>query len=94
MRNCDQVFITRQQVNFKLDTISSLLFLICSNVKSHREALFAFQMNIMIIIPFLLSQIVPMSLLPKEFLEKTLELLDDEQEKSKNCLSLDISKQK
>ena len=44
-------------------------------------------------IPSLLSQYDPLSLLPKETLEILLELVDDEQEKSKNRLSLAIPKQ-
>ena len=47
----------------------------------------------MISIPSLLSQYVPMSFLPKESLEIILELVDAEQEKSKNRLSLTIPKQ-
>ena len=90
MRNCDQLLYTRQ-VDFNFDTISSLLSLIYSNVKSYGTPLFAFQMNIMNSILSLLSQYVPMSLLPNETLD-ILELVDDEQEKSKNRLSLAIPK--
>ena len=39
MRNRDQLLYTRQQVNFNFDTISSLLSLTYSNVKSYRAAL-------------------------------------------------------
>ena len=93
MRNCDQLFFRRQEVNFIFDTISSLLGLIYSNVEAYRAALFAFQMNIMNAIPSLLSKYVPMSLLPKESLEQILKVVDDSQEKSDNRLTLAIPKQ-
>ena len=51
MRICDQLLFTRQQPNINFDTISSLLSLIYSYVKSYRAALYAFQMNIMNAIP-------------------------------------------
>ena len=38
MRNCYQLLYTRQQMNFTLDTISSLFSLIYCNVKAHRAA--------------------------------------------------------
>ena len=90
MRNCDQLLYTRQQVNFNFDTISSLLSLIYSNVKSYRTALFAFQMNIMNSIPSLLLQYVPMSLLPKDSLEIILRKVATEQLKARDRLTLAI----
>ena len=93
MRNCDQLLYTRQQVNFNFDNISSLLSSMYSNVKSYIAALNAFKMNIMSWIPSLLSQYVPMSLLPKESLEIILELVYKEQDKSKPRLTLAIPKQ-
>ena len=90
MRNCDQLLYTRQQVNFNFDTISSLLSLIYSNVKSYRAALYAFQMNIMNAIPSLLTQYVPMSLLPKESLEIILQQVATEQLQSRDRLTLAI----
>ena len=93
MRNCDQLLYTRQQVNFNFDTISSLLSLAYSYVKVYRASLFAFQMNIMNAIPSLLSKYVLMSLLPKEFLEQYLKVVDDSQEKSDHRLTLAIPKQ-
>ena len=89
MRNCDQPLYTRQ-VNFNFDTISSLLSLIYSNVKSYRAALYAFQMNIMNAIPSLRSQYVPMSLLPKESLEIILQQVATEQLQSRDRLTLAI----
>ena len=38
IRNCDQLLYTRQQMNFSLDTVSSLLSLIYFNVKAYRAA--------------------------------------------------------
>ena len=74
MRNCDN-FLYPRQVTFTFDIISSLLSLTYSNVKSYRSALFAFQMFIMTSIPFLLSQYLPMSLIPKDSLEIILQML-------------------
>ena len=87
MRDCDQLFYTRQQVNFNFDTISSFLSLICSNVMSYRAALYAFQMNIMNAIPSLLTQYVPMSLLPRESLEIILQQVATEQLQSLDRLT-------
>ena len=94
LRNCDQLLYARQQVLFTSDTKSPLLSLIYSNVKSYRTALFAPQLNLMNSIASLLSQYVPMLLLPKESFEIILELVGDLQEKSMNRFNLAIPKQK
>ena len=88
MRSCDQLLYTRQQVKFNFVTISSLLSLIYSNVKSYRAALSAFQMNIMNAVPSLLTQYVPMSLLLKESLESFLQQLATEHLQSRDWLTL------
>ena len=72
MRNCDQMLYSRQQINFNFDTVSSLLSLFYSNIKSYRAALFAYRINLLDSIPALLSKYVPMSLLSKESLEIVL----------------------
>ena len=46
LRECDQIFFAKQQRNFIFDTVSSLLSMIPSSVKSYGSALFAFSMNI------------------------------------------------
>ena len=90
MRNCDQPLNTRQQVNFKFDTISSLLSFFYSNVKSNRAVLYAFQMNIMNAISSLLTQYGPISLLPKESLEIIVQQAATEQLQSRDRLTLAI----
>ena len=93
MRNCDQLLYTRQQVNFNVNTISSLLSLIYSNVEGNRAALFAFQMNIMNAIPSVLSKYVLMALLAKQSSKKILKVFEDSQEKSDKQLTLAIPRQ-
>ena len=66
MRNFDQLLYSRQQINFNFDTISSLLSLFYSNLKSYRAALFAYRINLLNSIPALLNKYVPMSLLSKD----------------------------
>ena len=91
MKNSDQPLYTRQQVNFNFDTISSLLSLIYSNVKSYRAGLpNGIQMNMMNAIPSILTQYVPMSLLSKESLEIILQQAATEQLQSQDRLTLAI----
>ena len=45
LRDCYQLLFANQQLNFNIDTVSSLLSMIHGSVKSYRPALFVFRMN-------------------------------------------------
>ena len=90
MRNCDQMLYSRQQINFNFDTVSSLLSLFYSNIKSYRAALFAYRINLLNSIPALLSKYVPMSLLSKESLEIVLNKVAIQQIRALDRLTLAI----
>ena len=68
LRDYDQLLFANQQLNFNLDTVSSLSSMIRAGVKIYRSALFAFLMNILNSIPVLLKGHLPMSLIPMESL--------------------------
>ena len=88
MRNCDQLLYSRQQINFNFDTISSLLSLFYSNLKSYRAALFAYRINLLNSIPALLNKYVPMSLLSKDSLEVVLNKVAVQQIRAVDRLTL------
>ena len=46
-RDCNQMLFSNQQLNFNLDTLSSLLSMVHASIKAFRSALFAFRMNIL-----------------------------------------------
>ena len=90
LRDCDQLLFSRQQVNFKYDTISSLLAITFSNVKSYRGALYTYRINMMNSIQPILNKDLPMSLVPRQSLLAILECVASEQSRSKDRLSLAI----
>ena len=92
LRDCEQLPFSRQQINFKYDTISSLLAIIFANIESYRGAIYRYR-NIMIkSIQTILNNYLPMSLVPRQSLLTFLENVAAEQSRSKDRLSLAISK--
>ena len=90
LRDCDQLLFSRQQVNFNYDTISSLLAITFSNIKSYRGALHTYRINMMNSIQPILNNFLPMSLVPRQSLLAILESVASEQGRSKDRLSLAI----
>ena len=90
IRDCDQVLFSRQQVNFNYDTISSLLVITFSNIKSYRGALYTYRINMMKSIQPISNNYLPMSLVPRQSLLAILESVASEQDRSKDRLSLAI----
>ena len=64
LRDCTQRLFSNQQVNFVFDTMSSILSLLYSDVKSYRSAIYTYRMNVLNAIPTLLQQHLPMLLVP------------------------------
>ena len=81
-------------VNFKFDTIFSLLSPNYSNVDAYQAAQFVFEMNKMNAFSSLLSKYVSMSLLSDISLEQVLTVVDDSQEKLDNRIMWAIRKHK
>ena len=90
LRNCDQLLISRQQINFNYDSFSSLLSFAYANIKTYRAALYAFRMNLMTAVPTLSKKHLPMSLVPKDSLKKILRVVAEEQVQSADRRSLAI----
>ena len=65
LNDCYQQIYARQQINFNFDTISSLLYLIYTNIKSYRSALYSYHTNMLNSIPSLLKRYLPMSLVSR-----------------------------
>lgn len=88
--DCDQQLYARQQINFNYDTISALLSLVYTNIKTYRSALYAYHMNLMNSIPSLLKRYLPMSLISRESMLEILSEVASGLVKSGNRLSLAI----
>ena len=74
LRNCDLLLFSRHQINFKYDTISTLLALTFASFKSYRGALHTYKINTIDSIQPLLKNYLPMSLVPRQ---PILAILDD-----------------
>ena len=90
LRDCDQLLFANQQLNFNFDTVSSLLSMIHSSVKSYRSALFVFRMNILNSIPVLLKGHLPMSHIPVASLLAIMDSVSLRQSKAEDRLTLAI----
>ena len=90
LRDWDQLLFANQQLIFNFDTVSSLLSMIHSSVKSYRSALFAFCMNISNSIPVLLKGHLPMSLIPMESLLAIMDCVSLRHSKAGDRLTLAI----
>ena len=90
LRDSDQLLFANQQLNFKFDTVSSLLSMIHASVKRYRSALLAFRMNILNSIPVLLRGHLPMSLIPMESLLAITHIVSLRQSKAEDRLTLAI----
>ena len=90
LRDCTQLLFSRQQINFNFDTLSSLLNLMFTNIKSYRSALYTYKMNVFNAIPTMLNKMLPMSLVTRDSLYTILEAVGAQQSKSKDRLSLAI----
>ena len=73
LRDCDQLLFSRPQIYFKYDTISSLLTVTFTNIKSFRSALYTYRINMMTSIQPMLNHYLPMSLVPWPSLLKILD---------------------
>ena len=96
LRDCTQLLFSRQQMNFNYDTMAALLTMTHTNIKAYCSALYAYQLNIVnaiptiLAIPTVLGQFLPMSLVPRQSLLKTLEEVIIEQGQADDRLTLAI----
>ena len=90
LQDCDQLLFSNQQIKFNFDTAASLLNMIYSDVKSYRAALTGYRMNLLNSIPTLLQKRLPMSLVPRDSLMKTLDYVAREQMNARDQLTLAI----
>ena len=90
LRDCTQMLFSNQQLNFNFNTTASLLSLLYSDVKSYRSAVYTYRMNILNLIPTLLQQHLPMSLVPKSSLSAILKSVASELVTTGSRLSLAI----
>ena len=73
LRVCNQFFFSNQQPNFIFDTLSFLLALIHSSIKSYRSVLFAYPLILLKATPVLLPGQLPITLFPEDSLFVVLE---------------------
>ena len=59
--DCTQMLFSNQQLNFKIDTVSSFRYTLYADTKSYRAALYKYKLNLLTSIPILLSNRLPMS---------------------------------
>ena len=90
LRHCNQLFFSRQQINFNYDTISSLLALTFANIKTYRGALFTYKNDMMNSIQPLPNNYLPMSLVPRQSLLAIIDYVASEQLRRLDQLSLAI----
>ena len=90
LRDCDQLFFSRQQINFNYDTISSLVALTFANINSYRGTLYTYKNNMMNSIQPLPNNFLPMSLVPRQALLAFLDDVASKQWQRSDRLSLAI----
>ena len=90
LRDCSQMLLSNQQLNFNFDTYSSLLGLLYADIKSYKAALYAYRLNILNSIPTLLEQRLPMSIVPRDSLLAILDSVYDSQKTASDRLTLAI----
>ena len=90
LRDCNQMLFSNQQLNFDFDTMSSLLSLLYSDVKSYRASVYTYRINILNAIPILMQKLLPISIVPKESLQAILKSVGEDLTLSGSRLSLAI----
>ena len=90
LRDCNQMLFSNQQLNFNFDTMSSLLSLLYSDVKSYRASVYTYRINILNAIPILMQKLLPISIVPKESLQAILKSVGEDLTLSGSRLSLAI----
>ena len=93
LRDCTQMLFSNQQLNFNFDTVFSLLSTLYADTKSYRAALYAYKVNLLSSIPILLSNRLPMSLVPRESLRAILDSVYNSQKDASDRLTLAIPMQ-
>ena len=87
---CSQYFYARdQKLKLQINLASSLLAL-NNEIKSYRIATYAYRLTILIAVMTMVEKLIPMTLLPKNVLEKVLEKIASQQVKSTDRLTLAI----
>ena len=87
------MLFSNQQLNFNFDTVSSLLSTLYADTKSYGAALYAYKVNLLSSIPILLSNRLPMSLVPRESLRAILDSVYNSQKDASDRLTLAIPMQ-
>ena len=59
LRDCNQLLLSNQQLNFNFDSLSSLLAMIHTTIKSYRSALFPYRVNLLNAFLFFYEVIYP-----------------------------------
>ena len=70
LRDCTQLALSRQQMNFIVDTVTALLTMTRTNNKTYSSVLYVYQLHIMDAIPTMLGQFSPKSLVSRQSLLK------------------------
>ena len=68
-----------QQLNFNSDTTALLLLTLQADIKSYRAILYSFRINATNAFPFILDKRLPITLVPRKPLIKTLDSVHDSQ---------------
>ena len=82
---------TQQKLNFNFDTAASLLLNLYADIKSYRAALYSFRVNVINAIPTSLDKRLPMSLVPRKSLIKTLDSVNGSQNNDPDRLTLALT---
>lgn len=90
MMECDEMLHVHDFVLKEAIIIGNTLGNIFTNIKSYRVAIYAYKNNLITSLNTMLNNYIPMTLLPKEHLQKILEKLANEHFFSKDRLALAI----
>ena len=73
MRNCDQLLYVRGETNHHLSLLNSILGSVYTNLRSYRNSVYAFKMNLFTASPAIAEGMLPLSLIPKRVLAEILQ---------------------